>query len=47
MVPSVAIGRFGAFLVRVDGRIIFSKQDAGRFPERGEIAALVTALRQT
>ena len=32
--------RDGVFDVLVDGDLIFSKSEAGRFPEPGEIAAL-------
>ena len=35
-------GGGGVFDVAVDGEILFSKHDAGRFPEPGEI---VTAMR--
>ena len=31
----------GGFEVVVDGRTIFSKKELGRFPEEGEIAALL------
>jgi len=31
----------GVFEVTVDGRLIFSKKDSKRFPEEGEIIALL------
>ena len=34
-------GSGGVFEVTVDGRIIFSKKEAGRFPEPGEIAGML------
>ncbi|MEJ2684792.1 MAG: SelT/SelW/SelH family protein [Candidatus Sulfobium sp.] len=33
----------GAFEVRVDGRLIFSKRQSGRFPENEEIVAAIQA----
>jgi selenoprotein W-related protein len=35
--PELIAGRGGIFDVEVDGRMIFSKHDAGRFPEDSEI----------
>lgn len=35
----------GAFEVRVDGRLIFSKRQSGRFPENAEIIAAIEAPR--
>jgi selT/selW/selH-like putative selenoprotein len=32
-------GRGGQFVVEADGRLVFSKHDAGRFPEHEEIVA--------
>lgn len=29
----------GIFEVRVDGQVVFSKDEAGRFPEKGEVIA--------
>jgi predicted Rdx family selenoprotein len=34
-------GANGQFDVLVDGELIFSKEDRGRFPEDGEIRALL------
>jgi len=34
-------GRNGIFDVKVDGRLIFSKYETGRFPEPGEITKLI------
>ncbi len=36
-------GHGGIFNVEVDGKLIFSKDEAGRFPNVGEIAALLKA----
>jgi predicted Rdx family selenoprotein len=37
-------GEKSQFDVIVDGRLVFSKQETGRFPEAGEIAAMVRAV---
>ena len=34
-------GSGGVFEVTVDGRLVFSKKEAGRFPEPGEIAGML------
>lgn len=34
-------GSGGVFEVMVDGRLVFSKKEAGRFPEPGEIAGML------
>jgi selT/selW/selH-like putative selenoprotein len=34
-------GRDGIFDVKVDGKLIFSKYDRGRFPSPGEVTALL------
>lgn len=34
-------GSGGVFEVTVDGKLVFSKKEAGRFPEPGEIAGLL------
>ncbi len=39
--PELIKGDNGIFDVEVDGRNIFSKHDAGRFPENGEVLALL------
>lgn len=36
-------GKSGVFDVRLDGKLIFSKHDAGRFPEEGEVEELIRA----
>ena len=41
MTPELIQGRGGVFDVVVDGRRIFSKHEAGRFPEEPEILALL------
>jgi hypothetical protein len=33
------------FDVRVDGQLVFSKHDLGRFPEDGEVEAAIRARR--
>lgn len=37
-------GDRGIFDVLVDGRKVFSKDETGRFPRRGEVEALVASL---
>jgi selT/selW/selH-like putative selenoprotein len=39
--PELVRGRGGVFDVARDGRIVFSKHEAGRFPEEAEILALL------
>jgi selenoprotein W-related protein len=34
-------GKGGVFNVTVDGKLIFSKDDVGRFPNPGEVSALL------
>jgi len=42
--PELIAGSGGIFDVRADGRLVFSKHAAGRFPEEAEVlAALRTA----
>jgi selT/selW/selH-like putative selenoprotein len=36
-------GETGQFDVRADGRLVFSKEDAGRFPEDGEVRTALQA----
>ena len=38
-------GGFGELTVTVDGRTVFSNRQAGRKPERGEVARLVHSVR--
>jgi selT/selW/selH-like putative selenoprotein len=38
-------GKDGVFDVRVDGKLIFSKHELGRFPEPGEVEAKIERLR--
>jgi len=35
----------GVFDVRVDGKLIFSKHELGRFPEPGEVEAKIERLK--
>jgi hypothetical protein len=37
-------GSLGELAILVDGRLVFSKRQAGRMPEPGEIARLVQPL---
>ena len=37
MTPELIPGRGGIFDVELDGKLIFSKHDQGRFPEDSEI----------
>lgn len=39
--PTLIKGMGGNFIVHLDGRLLFSKKSAGRFPEPGEIERLV------
>ncbi len=39
---SIAEGQKSQFDVLVDGELVFSKQQQGRFPEEDEIVGLVT-----
>ena len=41
MHPELVKGRGGVFDVAVDGRVVFSKHATGRFPEEGEVLALL------
>jgi selenoprotein W-related protein len=38
-VPELIKGSGGAFEVRADGALVFSKKQAGRFPEAAEVLA--------
>jgi predicted Rdx family selenoprotein len=38
---SIARGETGEFTVWSDGELLFSKHEAGRFPEEGEILARI------
>ncbi len=37
----------GRFVVKVDGRQVFSKGETGRFPDKGEAAKLLSGARET
>jgi selT/selW/selH-like putative selenoprotein len=41
----IKAGRTGQFDVVVDGKLIFSKAEAGRFPVEGEVEERFAALR--
>ncbi len=41
--PELIPGAGGVFDVQVDGRLIFSKHDQGRFPEHDEVLSLIGA----
>ncbi len=45
MAPQLIPSSGGAFEVRADGRLLFSKKASGRFPEDAEILAAVQASR--
>jgi predicted Rdx family selenoprotein len=36
-------GEHSQFDIRADGKLVFSKQEIGRFPEEGEVLASLTA----
>jgi selenoprotein W-related protein len=38
-------GKGGVFDVEVDGKLVFSKHDLGRFPEPGEVEQAIEKLR--
>jgi len=37
-------GSGGIFLVTVDGAVIYSKKEMGRFPEEGEVSKFIQAM---
>lgn len=39
-------GAGGIFDVKLDGELIFSKMQAGRFPAQGEVEAMIAARTQ-
>jgi selT/selW/selH-like putative selenoprotein len=39
-------GKGGVFDVRVDGTLVFSKHEAGRFPAPGEVERAIEELKQ-
>ncbi|MDH5753249.1 MAG: Rdx family protein [Deltaproteobacteria bacterium] len=39
--PVLVDGGAGIFEVRIDGKVVFSKRETGRFPEPGEMARLL------
>ena len=41
VIPELIRGQGGVFDVTVDGTLIFSKHQTGRFPDVGEIAVLI------
>ncbi len=43
MTPTLEKGSGGVFDVTVDGRLVFSKHQAGRFPEVEEVLAKMRA----
>jgi selenoprotein W-related protein len=40
-------GKGGIFDVHVDGRLVFSKQQVGRFPDSGEVTMLIRGTNTT
>ena len=43
----IKAGKTGQFDVLVDGQVIFSKAEAGRFPADGEVEDIFAALKPT
>ena len=43
--PRLVEGSGGVYQVRLDGRVIFDKRDAGRFPVLGEVSELIREAR--
>lgn len=41
--PTLIRSRGGVFEVTLDGALLFSKKETGRFPAAGEIASLLAA----
>ena len=41
MVAELIRGDGGIFDVKIDGRVCFSKHESGRYPEPGEVLALI------
>lgn len=41
--PALIKGGGGVFDVKMDGELIFSKKQAGRFPAQGEVEAMIAA----
>lgn len=41
--PTLIKSRGGVFEVTLDGTLVFSKKESGRFPAAGEIAGLLAA----
>jgi len=35
----------GVFEVQVDGKLVFSKKELGRFPEPGEVEATIAGMK--
>jgi len=43
----LVVGKGGCFEVVVDGELVFSKKDAGRFPENSEVISALRDLSNT
>ncbi len=43
--PKLIEGSGGVFDVTVDGKLIYSKSATGRFPDEGELPALIRKLK--
>lgn len=41
MESELVAGHGGIFDVSVDGRMVFSKRETGRFPDEGEVVSLI------
>jgi len=46
LTPELTAGGGGVFDVVVDGELLFSKRASGRFPQAGEIGALIQQRKQ-
>lgn len=42
--PELVPGRGGVFEVEADGRLVFTKREAGRFPLAGEVVGLLCSV---
>ena len=43
MSSELVASRGGVFEITIDGRLVFSKKQLGRFPEEGEVLGLIQA----
>lgn len=45
MESELVASRGGVFEVTIGGQLVFSKSETGRFPDEGEVVALIEARR--